>query len=125
MRSKRSCDAQLAARAERRRTSRCAPAVCVHARLLRSGAAIRAAAALRLWLACADESTRELVLDERCDAVDVDPRIAQKRTRIVDLVDAPGFDFDVGEPGRAQLVDVLGIAQRAGDAPDPQFDVPP
>src|SRR4051794_24917372 len=68
-----------------------------------SGAALRPAAALGRRLGRADERARELAFDLRRDRIDVDAGFGEKRARVGDVVDAPRFELDAGEPGRLQL----------------------
>ena len=85
------------------------------------GAARRTAATLRLRLSRAHEGAGEAVLDLWRQAVDIDSALGQERARIVDLVDAPGLDIDVGKARRSQFRGVLGFLEGARDAAHPQF----
>ena len=46
----------------------------------------------------------------------------EKLPRVFDLVDARRFEFDVLESRAGELGPVIRLAQRAGDAADPQLD---
>ena len=63
----------------------------------------------------------EATLDMWRQTVDVDSRGAEERACILDLIDAPGLDLDVGEASRAQSRRVLAFFESAGNAPDPQL----
>src|SRR5262249_12132669 len=86
-----------------------------------SRAAIRAAAAQGLTFAGADERTGELVLDERSHPIDVNTRLSEVASRILELVDAPRLELHIDESGRAQLPFVLHVFERARKAADPEF----
>jgi hypothetical protein len=59
-------------------------------------------AALGFGFAPADERAGEPILDLGRDAIDIEPAFRQKCSCIVDLMNAPGLDFDVRKPGRSQ-----------------------
>ena len=86
-----------------------------------SRAAGRPTARLGLRLSCANERARDLAVDLRRDLIDIDARIGEECTCVIDLVDAPGVELDVDESGGPQLRGVLVVAKRASDASDPEF----
>src|SRR6266850_7036692 len=94
-----------------------------------SRAAVGAAACLCacdsgcIWLLRTNERAREAAVHFGRDAIHVHTAVGQKRPRILDLIDAPRIELDVREPRRLELRGVLIVAERAGDAADPQLHV--
>ena len=66
-------------------------------------AAGRPTARLGLRLSCANERARHFAINLRRDLIDIDTRIGEECTGIIDLVDAPGVELDVHESGGLQL----------------------
>jgi hypothetical protein len=87
-------------------------------------AAGRSTARFGLWSSRADEGTRHLSLDLRCDLVHIHSGFREKRTRISDLVHPPGVELDVNEACGLQLRNVLLVSKSAGHASDPQLHAP-
>src|SRR3954462_14875281 len=90
-----------------------------------SCAAPRATAALGLRLPGADECAREAAFDLRREAIDIDTAVRQERARVIDLVNAPGFDLDIRKAGATQLGAVLRLPERARDTAHPQLHAAP
>jgi len=57
----------------------------------------------------------------RRESIDVQTAVGEKRSSVVDRVDAPRFDLDLGEAGGAQPGRVLTLLERTRDAPDPRL----
>src|SRR5690606_8213700 len=87
-------------------------------------AARGSAARGRFRLARPDERAGHLAVHLRSDAIHVDTRLREKRSRVLYLIDAPRFDRGIREAGGLQLRNVLVIAERPGNTPDPEFQVP-
>src|SRR3954447_12262182 len=89
-----------------------------------STATRRPAARLAFRFSCTDERAGDLALELRRDAIDVESRAGEKRTRVFNLVHAPGFDIDVDKTSGLQLGRVLEVAKCAGDTTNPQLHAP-
>src|SRR4051794_665498 len=83
----------------------------------------RAAAPVGLHrrLGGADEGADERPVDLRGQRIDVQAFPGQEGPRVLEAVLACRFDADPVEPGSGELGDVLIVAERAGDAADPQL----
>src|SRR5215831_20318335 len=71
----------------------------------------------------ANEGAHELAFDLWRKRIDVDALPSKKLPRILDRVDPRRLDADRAKSGRHQLVPIVLLAQRTGDATDPQQDL--
>src|SRR5215471_16605938 len=85
------------------------------------GAALTRRDRSRQWLASPHEGADELTVDG-ADGLGTEPGADQEVARAFRRVDARRLQVDVFEPGLRELGAVLGLLERAGNAPDPQLD---